>query len=187
MMGVRGRPLHFLASVLLFASGPALAAADDPPPSRGFVVYETTVVKAGPDAVWAALVRPARWWNREHSWSGDAANLTLDPRAGGCFCETLPDGGSAEHMHVVQWVPGSLLRMKGALGPLQSEALEGVLTIELKPGEGSTTITWAYVVGGYSRLPLGDIAPAVDSVLGEQAERLAALVEFGDPDHLTQR
>lgn len=160
------------------------AAADVAPDSRGFMVHESAVVKARPDAVWAALVRPSRWWNREHSWSGDSANLVLEPRAGGCFCETLPGGGSAEHMHVIQFVPGSMLRMKGALGPLQSEAIEGVLTIELTPGEQGTTISWTYVVGGYFRLfAVKDIAPAVDSVMREQSDRLAALVDFGDPSH----
>ncbi len=145
----------------------------------GFVVRETAVVKADPEFAWAALVEPARWWNKDHSWSGDAKNLTLEPRAGGCFCETLPGGGSAEHMRVVQAVPGSLLRMKGALGPLQSEALAGVLTIELKPVAGATSIEWTYVVGGYARFPLKDIATAVDSVLGEQSARLASLIEAG--------
>jgi hypothetical protein len=186
MMPAGGSALRLLACLLTAFTQVPVAAADNPPSSRGFVVYETAVVKAGPDAVWAALIQPSRWWNREHSWSGDSTNLTLDPHAGGCFCEALPDGGSAEHMHIVQSVPGSLLRMKGALGPLQSEGLEGVLTIEMRPGEGATTISWTYVVGGYSRLPLDSIAPAVDSVLGEQARRLAALIEFGDPAHPTQ-
>ena len=153
---------------------------------QGFVVHEHTVVQAGHDQVWAALVQPALWWNKEHTWSGDAANLVLDARGGGCFCEAVPGAGSAEHMAVVQAVPGSLLRMKGALGPLQSEALAGVLTIEVKAADGRTSIDWTYVVGGYARFPLQDIAPAVDTVLAEQANRLAALVESGNPDHLSR-
>jgi len=166
--------------LLAFAS--TAASADVVKSSQeGFVVRETAVVKAGRETVWAALVEPGRWWNKDHSWSGDAKNLTLEPRAGGCFCETLPGGGSAEHMRVVQAVPGSLLRLKGALGPLQSEALEGVLTVELKAVDGATSIEWTYVVGGYARFPLKEIAPAVDTVLGEQAGRLASLVERGDP------
>ena len=177
-----------LALGLLAAFVPSTASAEVIQSSPdGFDVHETAVVKAGRETVWAALVEPARWWNKDHSWSGDARNLTLEPRAGGCFCETLPGGGSAEHMRVVQARPGSLLRLKGALGPLQSEALDGVLTIELKTVDGATSIEWTYVVGGYARFPLQEIAPAVDSVLGEQAGRLAALMESGDPDHLTQR
>ena len=180
-----GRSLA-LGLLAAFASSAASAEVVQASPA-GFVVHETAVVKAGRESVWAALVEPARWWSKDHSWSGDAGNLTLEPRAGGCFCEILPGGGSAEHMRVVQARPGSLLRLKGALGPLQSEALEGLLTIELKSVDGATSIEWTYVVGGYARFPLQEIAPAVDAVLGEQSGRLAALMEFGDPDHLMQR
>jgi uncharacterized protein YndB with AHSA1/START domain len=170
-----------------FACAAVARAAGPTSEEGGFMVHESALVKANPDAVWAALVQPARWWSREHSWSGDSANLVLEPRAGGCFCETLPKGGSAEHMHVIQSVPGTMLRMKGALGPLQSEAIEGVLTIELTPGEQGTTISWTYVVGGYFRLfEVKDIAPAVDSVMREQSNRLAGLVDFGDPGHKPQ-
>ena len=41
-----------------------------------------------------------RWWNPEHSYSGVAANFSIDARAGGCFCERLKDG-SVAHMTVV--------------------------------------------------------------------------------------
>ena len=37
--------------------------------------------------------------------------------------------------------PGVMLRMTGALGPLQGEALLGTLTIELRPVEGGTELT----------------------------------------------
>jgi uncharacterized protein YndB with AHSA1/START domain len=172
-------PLSYALGLLTaFASSQASAKVVQSSP-EGFVVRESAVVKAGRESVWAALVEPARWWNKEHSWSGDAMNLALEPRAGGCFCETLPGGGSAEHMRVVQAVPGSLLRMKGALGPLQSEALEGVLTIELKTADGATSVEWTYVVGGHARFALQEIAPAVDSVLNEQIGRLESLLEVG--------
>src|SRR3546814_9802807 len=36
------------------------------------------------------LSQPGRWWNGAHSYSGSAANLRLEPVAGGCFCEALP-------------------------------------------------------------------------------------------------
>lgn len=162
---------------------PSAAAAEVVQSSpNGFVVREGAVVKAGPEFVWATLAEPARWWNKEHSWSGDATHLTLDPRAGGCFCETLPNGGSVEHMRVIQSAPRRMLRLKGALGPLQGEAIDGVLTVELKPVNGATSIEWTYVAGGYARFPLEDIAQAVDMVLGEQSTRLAALIDTGDPE-----
>lgn len=127
------------------------------------------------------MVEPGHWWNSEHSWSGDAANLTLDPRAGGCFCEKLPSGGSVEHMRVIYADRGKQLRMAGALGPLQGEGLTATLTVKLEPAGTGTRLAWSYKAGGYTDLPLAQIAPAVDGVVSEQFQRLANLVEHGAP------
>jgi len=160
---------------LLLASGPAAAEVTERG-EGGFVVELGASVPVPPDDAWVALITPARWWAAEHTWSGDSANLTLEPTAGGCFCEALQGAGSVEHMRVIHSAPGRLLRMEGALGPLQGEALAGTLTIEIaREGEG-TQIGLTYVVGGHSRFPLVDIATAVDDVLAGQLERLEALL-----------
>jgi hypothetical protein len=124
-------------------------------------------------------LQPGGWWNGEHTYSGDPANMTIDAKAGGCFCEAIPGadgaaGGQVEHMRVIYVAPGSALRMRGALGPLQVEAVTGVLTVSLEPKGQNTKVTFDYVVGGYMRTPMAEIAPAVDSVVGEQLMRLAA-------------
>ena len=107
--------------------------------------------------------------------------LTLEPRAGGCFCEALPDGGTVEHMRVIYADPDRQLRLSGALGPLQGEALAATLTIKLeKAGEG-TRLTWSYKAGGYTDLSLAQIAPAVDGVVSGQFARLVRFVEKGAP------
>ncbi|AKH41167.1 uncharacterized protein YndB with AHSA1/START domain [Altererythrobacter atlanticus] len=154
--------------------------------AEGFVSENRASVAASPSGVWAALVNPASWWNGEHSWSTDADNFSLDPRAGGCFCETIPaaegrQAGSVEHMRVINAVPGQQLRMVGALGPLQGEALQAVLTIDLQAEGEGTAISFTYVVGGYARYPLEQLAPAVDSVMSEQLMRLGNLLESGTP------
>ena len=65
------------------------------------------------------------------------ANMRIEPKPGGCFCEAVPagrrSGGEIEHMRVIYVAPGSTLRMSGGLGPLQSEAVTGVLTMTLGP------------------------------------------------------
>lgn len=161
---------------------------------RGFVVREVVAVARSEEEVWAVLLKPAMWWNSDHTWSGDAANLSIDARAGGCFCEILADPdqpakaarGDVEHMRVINVDRPRALRMIGALGPLQSEAVTGVMTIELKPtaleplpGEGreasqGIAIIMQYVVGGYMRPPMDKMASAVDGVLAEQMAGLAA-------------
>ncbi len=76
-----------------------------------------------------------------------------------------------------------MLRLSGALGPLQGEALSGTLTIKIVPGkDGTSAVTFEYVVGGYSRMALTELAPAVDGVIAEQHRRLLKLVETGRPD-----
>ena len=64
-------------------------------------------------------------------------------------------------------------RMTGGLGPLQGEAVHGVLTITLKPREQGTQIRWRYSVGGMWQAKSIELAPLVDKVLGEQVRRLA--------------
>lgn len=147
----------------------------------GFVIHLEADVAQPPAAVWPVLISPAKWWSGEHTYSRDSANLFLDAQASGCFCELLPkpqdapEGqrrGSVEHMRVLAARPGVALRMAGALGPLQGEALNGTLTITLGGTKEGTHLVFDYVVGGYSRFKLEEIAPAVDKVLGEQLTRL---------------
>ncbi len=156
-----------------------------------FVSRHTIDVAAAPKDAWLALIAPGGWWNDAHTWSADASNMTLTPQAGGCFCERIPAEdqgetmgleGSVQHMMVVQAVPRKVLRMRGGLGPLQSEPVDGVLTITLQPIDdadapsdkpGATRITWEYVVGGTMRFEVPQIAEAVDGVIGQQALGLA--------------
>jgi hypothetical protein len=149
---------------------------------NSFVSRNEVVVKAAPKEVWLALITPAGWWQSAHTWSGDAKNLSLMPQAGGCFCETIPEvdepgrftlEGSVEHMRVVQAYPEAALRMVGALGPLQSEPVTGVLTIVLSKHEKGTRIVFEYNVGGAMRYEIPVIAKAVDGVMAAQIASLA--------------
>lgn len=151
----------------------------------GFTTRDSVVVKGTPFDAWQALIAPAKWWNKAHTWSGDAANLYISPQANGCFCELLPvpEGapeeirrGSALHMTVVMVDPGKVLRMRGGLGPLQSEPADGVLTVTLAKADGGTRIVWEYVVGGPMRYEVPVIAKAVDGVMSEQLRGLARVL-----------
>ena len=155
---------------------------------RGFVVRVTADAAAAPAESWRVLVAPASWWQDQHTFSGEAANLSLDPVAGGCFCEKLPlpkdapaglKPGGVQHMRVVYAEPPRALRLAGALGPLQSEALTGALTITLKGTEKGTRVLFEYVVGGYMRYKTDEIAPAVDRMLQGQVNALAARIDGG--------
>jgi hypothetical protein len=91
------RIFHALTGFLVAAAvicPSAHAAIDDAQPN-GFSVVEAVHIAAPPDKVYAVLIDPARWWDGGHSFSRDAKNFTLDARAGGCWCETLPGRGWA--------------------------------------------------------------------------------------------
>ena len=169
------RGLAALISALTVA-GPASAEVKSVTPN-GFEVASATTIAAPADRVYAALGEVARWWSSSHTFSHDAANLSIELRAGGCFCERLKDGGSVQHMQVVYAAPGAGLRLRGGLGPLQMEGVVGTLSWTLKPGEGGTNVTLSYIVGGYIRSGMEQWAPRVDRVLDEQLQRLKSFVE----------
>lgn len=174
---MRARFAIGLAFTLAAASGRAEVASVAP---TGFEVRHRAAVKATAPKVWESLVAVGSWWNPQHTWSGDAKNLSIDARAGGCFCEKLPDGG-VQHMTVVFVDRGKLLRLAGALGPLQAAGLTGSMTWEIKPAPEGAVLELAYAVGGYMPAGFDKLAPIVDHTLGEQFERLTRLIETGSP------
>ncbi|WP_292997862.1 SRPBCC domain-containing protein [Nevskia sp.] len=171
------------ASLAVLTTLPGLAAAEVLSASdTAFVARNRATIDAPPAKVWAQLVQPARWWSPAHSWSGDAANFSLDLRGGGCFCERLPNGGGVEHQRVVQVMPERLLRLSGGLGPLQAEALAAVMSWDLKADGERTVLTQTYKVGGTADGGLKGWAAPVDGVIREQFERLQRLIETGSPE-----
>ena len=175
---MRGSATCILAALIAFGATPAtaeiVASGED-----GFVSHNEAIVAVSPQTAFEAMLNPADWWSSEHTYSGNASNMVMRGTVGGCFCEVIPDAGDnpdgeIEHMRVIYMAPYSTLRLTGALGPLQSEAAIGVLTVTFEPAVEGTRITWDYVVGGYMRMPMDQMAPLVDQAIGEQLARLAA-------------
>ena len=173
-------PLRTLLALLLAAVAPAAHADIKAAASDGFLVVHSARIDASPARIYALLPAVDRWWSGSHTYSGDATNLTLDPQAGGCFCERWKDG-SVAHGRVVLALRDQLLRIDTALGPLQGKAVTGVLTFQLVPDGNATVLTLAYRVNGATGSALDKDAPAVDRVLSEQFARLTRLVETGKP------
>jgi hypothetical protein len=143
----------------------------------GFTVKGGATVSADPSTTYEALLDVWKWWDPAHTWSGDASNLSIDARAGGCFCEALPEGGSVQHMEVVYAAHGSTLRMRGALGPLQEHPVAGSLTWTLAPAGEGCEIGFVYRVSGRVEGGIEAWAGPVDFVLSSQLARLAALLD----------
>ena len=171
--------LGIVASIVAGLTAPptARAAVSSAGPG-GFGIKSSVVVAGAPADVYARFLEIERWWNPKHSYSGKGENMSLRAQAGGCFCETLPGGGSVEHLRVVFVAPGHTLRMQGGLGPLQPLATAGSMTISFEAAEQHTRVTLAYAVAGY--LPgkgLGELAMPVDAVLSEQLQRFKKYAE----------
>lgn len=169
------------ASLCCVISAPA-AADVVKAEATGFVIEKTVTIDASADTVWETLRAPQRWWSKEHTWSGDSANLYIDSQATGCFCEKLPGRGSVQHARLIFVDKGKMLRMEGAFGPLQGEAIVATLTFELSPdGDKATKVKMTYIAGGYSPTGFDKLAPAVDGVMGAQLDGLKAAAEAPPP------
>jgi hypothetical protein len=143
--------------------------------SNGFEVRETVALVVPPDAAYAAFSNIADWWDPEHTYSGDAANLSLNLVPGGCFCERLPkSSGGIEHLRVTYVEPGKQIVLTGALGPMLYEAVAGVMVVEVKRVAGGSQVTIDYKAAGFARAGAEKLAPAVDTVLGGQLKRFRA-------------
>jgi uncharacterized protein YndB with AHSA1/START domain len=158
-------------------SGDVIDVAD-----HGFRIRITRPIDKPADAVFAALTGSiGQWWSRDHTWSGDAANMALDLQRG-ALIEKLADGGFVRHLEIVFYQPGSLLRLAGGLGPLQGMGLNGALTFSTMEGDGKTQLELTYNVSGFAPEGFEKLAPVVDQVLSAQVERLKRFCETGTAD-----
>jgi len=162
----------FLPALLLVPMVGAADAAVSETRENAFTIEAVVMVDAAPTATYRSLIRVGSWWDPKHTWSGSAKNLKLDARGGGCFCEKLANGGSVQHARVLFAQPGMLLRLDGALGPLQNMAVTGVLSFALAPDGPGTRVTMTYRVAGALSMDSTKLAPLVDQVMGIQLNRL---------------
>ncbi len=155
---------------------------------NGFSLAHEVVVAAPKNKVWqAAIYEVGQWWHSDHTISGDAARMSIDPQPQGCFCETLGEQAGVVHMTVTFVNPNVLLRLTGGLGPLGLLGIDGNMTWEFFDADEGTTVKFSYAVGGYRPGGLDEMAGPVDYVIGEALQRLKAHVETGDADAATVR
>lgn len=163
--------MKFIVALALLGLGTPAAAKVVAASPNGFEVRHTIPLVVKPEAAFQAFTALPAWWNPEHSYSGKAANLSLGPMPGGCFCERFPTGGGIEHMRVTYVDPGKRILMTGALGPLLFEAVAGVLDVQVKSTAGGSELTLDYRAAGFANGGADTLAPVVDQVLGEQLKR----------------
>jgi len=166
--------MKYVLGSLLLATFAAAANADVIAASSDhYTLRHESVSSLAPDALWNRLVHPETWWDPAHSYSGDAANLSLDLRAGGLWKEEW-DGGSVSHGTVLYVNPGEQLRLNAPFGPLQSIAVNVVWTITILPEGAGSRVIFDEVATGSDASDLDKIAGAVDRVKLEAMRRLVA-------------
>lgn len=173
--------LGVASSAALACATPARAEIVSAGPS-GFNLRHVAEVPNPAPVVWAALADIGKWWDPQHTYSGDSRNLTLEPFVRGCLCEKLSLYAGVEHATVIYALPAKTLRLSGAFGPLQEFGVAGVMTWNIEPAGGGSRITLTYNVGGFADRPLADWAPLVDEVIGGQLKRLTRYITQGNPD-----
>jgi hypothetical protein len=157
--------------VALLAAAPA-AAAIVGASSHGFELRHSIDTPLPPAQALAAFGRIGAWWSKDHTYSGNAARLALQLRAGGCWCEQLDGGGGVEHMRVAYYQPGQRIVLTGGLGPLLYEATAGVMDVTVRKTPQGSRLTINYRAAGFARDNGTQMAAGVDQVLREQMERL---------------
>lgn len=163
-----------LAILLAAAAAPAPAEVVAAGPN-GFEVRETVQLVVPPNVAYESFASLPDWWDPEHTYSGDSANISLALQPGGCFCERFPkSGGGIEHLRVTYVDPGKHVILTGALGPLLYEATTGVMDIQVKGVAGGSQVTLDYKVAGFANGGAAKLAPAVDEVLAGQMRRYRA-------------
>jgi len=141
-----------------------------------FQVQSVVEVPHDLDTVFAKFERIQGWWNPDHTFGGDITHFRFDKNQQ-ALVETLEDG-FVRHLDIVFWKPKSRVVLRGGLGPLLTEVVNGILIFDFKEEEGVTTLAMKYSVSGkVAQGKLGDWASAVDYVLSEQVQRLVKSLE----------
>lgn len=161
----------------IFAPLSAQAKVIDAKPN-GFKIEHEVIIDKPQAKVFSAIIKPQKWWLSSHTWSGKSENLYLEPYSGGCFCEKL-NPGSVAHLRIVYFKPNVEIRLSGALGPLQTMGVGGHMIYALSQKDGKTILKLTYTIGGYWENGLENLAPNVDTVLGQQVSSLVKYIELG--------
>ncbi len=148
---------------------------------HGFNLAITGTTKATPEQAYQQFLQVQDWWIASHTWFGKAENLSIDARAGGCFCE-IEGQKQVQHMVVAMVNPGQEVQLLGGLGPLQMMGLHGAMSWKFEPlANGGTQITQSYNVSGFYADGLQSLAGVVDSVQTAQLNALIARLKSANP------
>lgn len=171
--------MRFVVALALLAASTPSAAEVVSATEYGFELRNSVEVPLLPNEAFQSFSRVESWWGKDHTYSGSSDNLRMMVSPGGCFCETLANGGGIEHLRVTYADPGKRVVLTGALGPLLYEAVAGVMDVTVSPVPGGSRLTMTYKAAGFASANADKLAPLVDRVLAEQLGRYR---DFASPE-----
>ncbi|MFK8031917.1 MAG: hypothetical protein AB8G18_16925 [Gammaproteobacteria bacterium] len=136
-----------------------------------YVLRHQVASEYSAEELWQRLIKPSTWWHPDHTYSGDAKNLSLDLTAGGLWKEEWSDG-SVEHGRVMLVQAGKVLRMEAPFGPLQGVGAYVVWTITVTPAKEGAMVIFDETATGPKGAGLENLAQAVDGVKEQAIQRL---------------
>jgi len=143
----------------------------------GFEINIESTVKKDHKSVYQQFLNVGEWWSADHTYFGQSKNLSIEAKAGGCFCEV---SGTKEVLHMtVSFVdPGKEIRMIGGLGPLQMLGIHGGMSWQFIPvNDNETKIIHHYQVVGFKKDGFEKLAPIVNKVQTLQVSSLVEKIE----------
>lgn len=156
-----------VAAICLLSATPAAAEVVERH-ADGFILRFTKTMETSAGDVFLSIQNIGGWWDPAHTYSGDAANLSLSFEPNGCFCETMPDGSLFEHGRMRRLDDDHLV-LDAPLGPLKGRATKADLTFSWPDAGMQVAVTMMFVVEGPG---LGALADPVDEVMAAQFARL---------------
>lgn len=138
-----------------------------------YVLRQEATDSRSAEELWERLLDPATWWHPDHTYSGNAGNLSLDARAGGLWLERW-DGGSIAHGEVLLVQDGAVLRMNAPFGPLQEAGAYTIWTITISAEGDGSRVVFDEVATARPGAGMDELAKAVDYVKTEAIGRLVS-------------
>jgi hypothetical protein len=173
--------LKYIAPLTLLMLPVSAAAEVISASDHGFELQQSVNLVIPQPKAFAAFGQVGQWWGKDHTYSGDSSRMSMQLRPGGCFCETLEDGGGIEHMHVTLVRPDEQVVLTGGLGPLLYQATAGVMDVKVERIAGGSRVTMNYRAAGFANGDAAKFAPLVDQVLGDQMKRFRVYAAGGAP------
>ena len=111
-------------------------------------MHEVTSAAPRQDAWRAAVHEVGQWWSSDHTISGDASKMSIDPVPQGCFCEAIGEHAGVVHLIVTFVIPNVPLRLIGGLGLLGLLAVARHTTLDVIHADSGPPARLSSIVRG---------------------------------------